>query len=270
LNAQQFATARADPYLMRVNVALGGRVKLPPRCRRAASAHRQIVEGEMHWPMLRPFGRRSGVAVGDNDPFTALRREMDRLFDSFGRDVGWPAEGSRAAAMTPSIDVSESEGELKIDVDLPGVEEKDVDVAISDNVLTIKGEKKAEREEKKKDFHLVERSYGSFSRSLTLPPSTPTRPRRRSRTACCRSACRSRPKFRPRRRRSRSALSESAHPRARVYQHRGSAPADRSASCPIRLLRRDEGGGLVRGHSRRDRPRPDTRNPASLSYLHGR
>jgi HSP20 family protein len=154
---------------MRVNVALGGRVKLRPRCRRTASAHRQIVEGEMYWPMLRPFGRKSELAVGDNDPFTALRREMDRLFDSFGRDVGWPAEGSRAAAMTPSIEVSESEGELKIDADLPGVEEKDVDVAISDNVLTIKGEKKAEREEKKKDFHLVERSYGSFSRSLTLP-----------------------------------------------------------------------------------------------------
>jgi HSP20 family protein len=119
--------------------------------------------------MLRPFGRRSDLAVGDNDPFTSLRREMDRLFDSFGRDVGWPAEGSRAGALTPSIDVSESEGELKIDVDLPGVEEKDVDVAIADNVLTIKGEKKAEREEKKKDFQLVERSYGSFSRSLTLP-----------------------------------------------------------------------------------------------------
>ena len=104
----------------------------------------------MYWPMLRPFGRKSELAVGDNDPFTALRRELDRLFDSFGRDVGWPAEGSRAAAMTPSIDVTESEGELKIDVDLPGVEEKDVDVAISDNVLTIKGEKKAEREEKKR------------------------------------------------------------------------------------------------------------------------
>jgi HSP20 family protein len=154
---------------LRVNVALGGRAELRSSRRRAAAAHRQIVEGEMHWPMLRPFGRRSDVTVGDNDPFTALRREMDRLFDSFGRDVGWPAEGGRAAAMTPSIDVSESEGELKIDVDLPGVEEKDVDVAISDNVLTIKGEKKAEKEEKKKDFHLVERSYGPFSRSLTLP-----------------------------------------------------------------------------------------------------
>jgi HSP20 family protein len=121
----------------------------------------------MYWPTLRPFGRKSDVAVSDNDPFTALRREMDRLFDSFGRDVGWPTAGT--AALAPSIDVSETDSELKIDADLPGVDEKDVDVAISDNVLTIKGEKRAEKEDKKKDFHLVERSYGSFSRSLTLP-----------------------------------------------------------------------------------------------------
>jgi HSP20 family protein len=121
----------------------------------------------MYWPTLRPFARRSEVALRDDDPFTALRREMDRLFDSFGRDVGWSAGG--AAAMTPSIDVSETDTEIRIDADLPGVEEKDVDVAISDNVLTIKGEKRAEKEEKKKDFHLVERSYGSFSRSFTLP-----------------------------------------------------------------------------------------------------
>ena len=121
----------------------------------------------MYWPTLRPFGRRSDVAARDNDPFTAFRREMDRLFESFGRDVGWPTAG--VSAMAPSIDVSETESELKIDADLPGVDEKDVDVAITDNVLTIKGEKKAEKEEKKKDFHLVERSYGSFSRSLTLP-----------------------------------------------------------------------------------------------------
>jgi HSP20 family protein len=122
----------------------------------------------MNWPTLRPFGRKSDVALGDNDPFTAFRREMDRLFESFGRDLAWPG-GERGAAMAPSIDVSETDSELKIEADLPGVEEKDVDVVISDNVLTIKGEKKAEKEEKKKDFHLVERSYGSFSRSLTLP-----------------------------------------------------------------------------------------------------
>ena len=123
----------------------------------------------MYWPTLRPFGRKSDVAVGGDDPFSSLRREMDRLFESFGREVGWPAGEGRAAAMAPSIDVSETESEFKIDADLPGVDEKDVDVVISDNVLTIKGEKKAEKEEKKKDFHLVERSYGSFSRSLTLP-----------------------------------------------------------------------------------------------------
>ena len=123
----------------------------------------------MHWPTLRPFGRKSDVTVPEGDPFTALRREMDRLFESFGREVGWPMAESRSAAMGPSIDVSETETEIKIDADLPGVDEKDVDVVITDNVLTIKGEKKSEKEEKKKDFHLVERSYGSFSRSLTLP-----------------------------------------------------------------------------------------------------
>jgi HSP20 family protein len=121
------------------------------------------------WPTLRSLGRKSDVAVTDNDPFAAFRREMERLFDSFGRDIGWPTGDRRTAATAPSIDVSETDSELRIDADLPGVEEKDVDVAISDNVLTIKGEKKAEKEEKKKDFHLVERSYGSFSRSLTLP-----------------------------------------------------------------------------------------------------
>lgn len=121
------------------------------------------------WPTLRSLGRKSDVAVTDNDPFAAFRHEMERLFDSFGRDIGWPTGDRRTAATAPSIDVSETDSELRIDADLPGVEEKDVDVAISDNVLTIKGEKKAEKEEKKKDFHLVERSYGSFSRSLTLP-----------------------------------------------------------------------------------------------------
>lgn len=122
----------------------------------------------MHWPTLRPFGRRSEVAVGE-DPFTSLRREMDRLFENFGRDLGWPAPEGRAVAMAPSIDVSETEAEIKIEAELPGIDEKDVEVVISDNVLTVKGEKKADKEEKKKDYHLVERSSGSFSRSLTLP-----------------------------------------------------------------------------------------------------
>ena len=125
----------------------------------------------MYWPALRPSGRNKSdleVSGGEWDPFTPLRREMERLFDSFGRDYRWPAPMGHGA-MAPSIDVSETDNELKVEAELPGVDEKDVEVTISENLLTIKGEKKAEKEEKKKDFHLVERSYGAFARSVNLP-----------------------------------------------------------------------------------------------------
>jgi HSP20 family protein len=123
----------------------------------------------MYWPTLHPFGRRSEVATRGGDPFTAFRREMDRVFESFGRDLGWPSGNLPAGTMAPSIDVTETDKELKIEAEMPGVDEKDVEVAVTDNVLTIRGEKKAEKEEKKKDYHLVERSYGAYARSITLP-----------------------------------------------------------------------------------------------------
>ena len=123
----------------------------------------------MNWPTLYPFGRRSEVATRGSDPFTAFRREMDRLFETFGRDLGWSSGDLPAGAMAPSVDVTESDTELKIEAEMPGVDEKDVDVRLTDNVLTIRGEKKAEKEEKKKDYHMVERSYGSYARSITLP-----------------------------------------------------------------------------------------------------
>jgi len=65
--------------------------------------------------------------------------------------------------------VTESDKEIEITAELPGLEEKDVQVNLSDNVLTIRGEKKAEKEQKEKDYHLIERNYGSFARSLDLP-----------------------------------------------------------------------------------------------------
>ena len=123
----------------------------------------------MHWPTLRPFSRRSELATRGDDPFTALRREMDRVFEGFGRELGWSSGDLPVGAMAPSIDVTETDNELKIEAELPGVDEKDVDVTVTDNILTIRGEKKAEKEEKKKDYHLVERSYGSYARSITLP-----------------------------------------------------------------------------------------------------
>ena len=106
------------------------------------------------------------------DPFTAMRAEMDRIFDSFlGRGLArFPtlSRAEEADAVVPSIDVRETESEFAIEAELPGMDEKDVSVTLNDGVLTLKGEKKSEREEKKEDYHLMERSYGSFQRSFRV------------------------------------------------------------------------------------------------------
>ena len=69
----------------------------------------------------------------------------------------------------PSVDVSETDDEVQVTADLPGLTEKDVEVTLEDGALTIRGEKKEEREEKKRNYHLVERSYGRFERAVALP-----------------------------------------------------------------------------------------------------
>jgi HSP20 family protein len=104
-------------------------------------------------------------------PFLNLHREIDRLFDDFTRGFGsfgnWPELPS--TMLTPTMDVTETEKEYEVTAELPGMEEKDVDITLTDGVLTVRGEKKADHEEKGKDYHMVERSYGSFARSLQLP-----------------------------------------------------------------------------------------------------
>jgi HSP20 family protein len=100
------------------------------------------------------------------DPLIRLQREIDRLFNDFTR--GWPATG-RTQELMPSMDVTETENEIEITAELPGLEEKDVQVNVVDNVLSIKGEKKSEKEETDKNYRMFERSYGSFSRRLELP-----------------------------------------------------------------------------------------------------
>lgn len=100
---------------------------------------------------------------------TSLRREMDRLFDRFFE--GWPffrvsaAEGEWA----PVVDVSETAKEIVVKAELPGMDPKDIDLSIRGNILTVAGERKQEKEEKGENFHRVERTYGSFSRSVRLP-----------------------------------------------------------------------------------------------------
>lgn len=130
----------------------------------------------MAMPSLwRPQRERGELLAGSgaSEPFPSLRRDMDRLFDAFSRDFGWGAAAQGGAVTAPRIDVSETDSEIRIEAELPGVEEKEVEVVLSHGRLTIKGEKKQEKEEKKeekkKDYHLVERSYGSFSRSIGLP-----------------------------------------------------------------------------------------------------
>lgn len=101
------------------------------------------------------------------DPFASLHRDMEKLFDDFTRS--WPAQTAGAAALAPSIDVHETDKGLEITAELPGVDEKDVEVTLADNVLTIKGEKKSEHEEKAEGRVFSERSYGMFRRSFSLP-----------------------------------------------------------------------------------------------------
>ena len=105
----------------------------------------------------------------DDDPFGSLFREVQKTFDDFSRRS--PLAGLGSDMLAPRIDIAESKDAIDLTAELPGVDEKNVDVTLADGVLTIRGEKKAERDEKDKDknWHVVERSYGSFSRTIPLP-----------------------------------------------------------------------------------------------------
>jgi HSP20 family protein len=112
-------------------------------------------------------------------PFEGLRREIDRLFDDFG-GAGWPRlarrsfdmapfSGGAAWVTAPAVDFAETEKGYEVTAELPGMDEKNVEVKYADGVLTIKGEKQDEKEEKKKDYYMNERTFGSFHRALQLP-----------------------------------------------------------------------------------------------------
>jgi HSP20 family protein len=104
-------------------------------------------------------------------PFENLRREVDRLFEDF--DGGhWRSPFRRIEAAfgaTPAVDVTETDKAYEITAELPGMDEKNIDVKLANGVLTIKGEKQDEKEEKQKDYYVRERSYGSFERSFQVP-----------------------------------------------------------------------------------------------------
>jgi len=94
-----------------------------------------------------------------------MRSEMDRLWDSFFE--GRPKV--RFGEWFPSLDVAETKNDIVVKVELPGMDQKDINISLSDGHLIIKGEKKQEKEEKEENYHFIERSYGAFTRSVQLP-----------------------------------------------------------------------------------------------------
>ena len=125
---------------------------------------------------LIPFGRKNiPVRREEYNPFSRLRQEMNRIFEDFDSDF-WlePFENKLRGFFNPRVDISETDKEIKITAELPGMDDKDIDVSLNKDSLTIKGEKKEEKEENSKDYHRSERSYGSFSRTISLPAEVDT------------------------------------------------------------------------------------------------
>ena len=115
-----------------------------------------------------PIARRpNGLpSLWRRDPFTALREEMN---DLRARIMGDEDEGWFAGAVSPSLDMSETDTEVDVRLDLPGLAAKDIDVQIHGNVLIVSGQRQEEKAEKGRAFHRTERRYGNSSRSVTLP-----------------------------------------------------------------------------------------------------
>lgn len=124
----------------------------------------ELAKPTQQQPVPRQFGM-----------FEEIRDEMNRVLERF--ESGWPRWTSLAplrwptSLVVPDLDVHENDKSFTIEVELPGVEEKDVTVSVNNGYLTVKGEKKTEREVNKDNYHLAERSFGSFERSLRLPES---------------------------------------------------------------------------------------------------
>jgi len=121
-----------------------------------------------HKSALPSLFRRAGTSFGGH--LGDLQRQIDSLFDDFtGR---WPAlneKNGNGAAYWPALDMTETNDAVDVAAELPGVDSKDVEITAVGSVLTIKGEKKSEKETKEKGYYCAERSYGSFVRSVELP-----------------------------------------------------------------------------------------------------
>ena len=111
------------------------------------------------------------MAISRWDPFrdlSMLQDRMNRLFEDTNR--GWrPEEAASTTSWSPAVDIFETENEIIVQAELPGVERKDVSLQLEHNVLTLKGERRFEKETKQENYHRIERAYGGFSRAFSIP-----------------------------------------------------------------------------------------------------
>jgi HSP20 family protein len=120
---------------------------------------------------LIPWARKDAAPdtkSGSDNPIATLQREMNQVFESFWNRVGnfdWPW-GSGVARS----DMVETDNAIEVSIELPGMEMKDIEVTVNDDMLTVRGEKRIERQEEKKGYYLSERSYGAIYRTIPLPP----------------------------------------------------------------------------------------------------
>jgi len=124
--------------------------------------------------VLWKWGEKQAPVKREQEPFYALQRDMNRLFDEFFSDFGLRPFGESWRSFSPSIDVTETDQEIKMSAELPGLDDNDIEVKLANDILTISGEKKQEKEDNNKHYDRLERSYGSFQRSIPLPPGVET------------------------------------------------------------------------------------------------
>ena len=119
-----------------------------------------------------PWGRKRDSEMEvrrEQDPFLRMQDEMNRMFDSFFERPFGLSRLNDWEGFDPSVDVYETDKEIKVDVELPGMDEKEIDITVGNDVLTISGKRESEETQKGKSFYRHERSFGSFRRSIELP-----------------------------------------------------------------------------------------------------
>jgi HSP20 family protein len=113
------------------------------------------------------------MAITRWDPFREVLALQNR-YNSLFRDMKESEGPLTTASFVPAVDIYEDDKKVVLKLEVPGIEEKDLDVRVENNILTVKGERKFESEEKEENFHRIERSYGSFYRAFTLPSTVDT------------------------------------------------------------------------------------------------